>query len=152
MLSDTTVFVGLMISNVRMKKMTQKILHFEVNGSYAWGSQRKDGLTTLDVNLINCSICCKGVSSNSIFCQSCNHWVHKRCSKIKGRLTGIILETVGGVQKIQKRALFHYKKVKKGTTNLTSPYIHSLFTTVLIKQIFEKNKSSSAVSGSWTQF
>ena len=33
-----------------------------------------------------CSICCKGVGSNSIFCQSCNHWVHKKCSKIKGRL------------------------------------------------------------------
>ena len=33
-----------------------------------------------------CSICCKGVGRNSIFCQSCNHWVHKRCSKIKGRL------------------------------------------------------------------
>ena len=33
-----------------------------------------------------CSICCKGVGSNSIFCQSCNHWVHKRCQKIKGRL------------------------------------------------------------------
>ena len=33
-----------------------------------------------------CSICCKGVGINSIFCQSCNHWVQKRCSKIKGRL------------------------------------------------------------------
>ena len=33
-----------------------------------------------------CNICRKGVSKNSIFCQSCNHWVHKRCSKIKGRL------------------------------------------------------------------
>ena len=37
-----------------------------------------------------------------------------------------------------KRALFHYKKIKKGTPNLTSPYDHSLFTIVLIKQIFEK--------------
>ena len=33
-----------------------------------------------------CSICLKGVGSNTIFCQSCNHWVHKRCSKLKGRL------------------------------------------------------------------
>ena len=33
-----------------------------------------------------CSICHKGVDINSIFCQSCNHWVHKRCSKIKGKL------------------------------------------------------------------
>ena len=67
-------------------------------------------------------------------------------------ITGIILETEGSVQKILKRALFHYKKVKKGTPNLTSPYVYSLFTIVLIKQIFEKNKSLRAASGSRTQF
>ena len=33
-----------------------------------------------------CSICHKGVGINSIFYQGCNHWVHKRCSEIKGRL------------------------------------------------------------------
>jgi len=33
-----------------------------------------------------CSVCCRGVGSNSIFCNSCRHWVHKRCSGIKGRL------------------------------------------------------------------
>ena len=32
-----------------------------------------------------CSICHKGVGISSIFCQSCNHWVQKRCLKIKGR-------------------------------------------------------------------
>ena len=66
--------------------------------------------------------------------------------------SGVILETEGSVRKIQKRALFQYKKVKKGTPNLTSPYIHSVFTIVLIKQIFEKNMSFRAASGSWTQF
>ena len=49
--------------------------------------------------------------------------------------TGVILETEGSIWKIQNRALFHYKKVKKGTPNLTSPYVHSLFTIVLIKVI-----------------
>ena len=34
----------------------------------------------------SCSTCYKGAGSNSIFCQSCNRWVHKRCSKIKGSL------------------------------------------------------------------
>ena len=48
--------------------------------------------------------------------------------------SGIILETKGSVWKIPKRALFYYKKVKKGT----SLYVHSLFATALIKQIFEK--------------
>ena len=38
-----------------------------------------------------------------------------------------------------KRALFHYTKV-------------SLFTLALIKQIFEKNRSPRAASGSWSQF
>ena len=61
-------------------------------------------------------------------------------------ITMIILETEGSIQKIQKRVLFHYKKVKKGTPNLTSSYIHSLFTIVLMKQIFEKKTSH------WRQF
>ena len=33
-----------------------------------------------------CTICCTGVGSNSIFCNSCKHWVHKKCSGLK-RLT-----------------------------------------------------------------
>ena len=43
------------------------------------------------------------------------------------------------IQKIQ-RARFHYKKVKKGTPNLTPPpsYVYSLFIIALIKQTFEK--------------
>ena len=42
----------------------------------------------------------------------------------------VILETEDNVRKIQKRALFHYKKVKKGTLNLASPYVHSFFVLV----------------------
>ena len=68
------------------------------------------------------------------------------------RFTGVILETEGSVRNIQKRALFHYKTVKKGTPNLTSPFVRGHFTIVLMKQIFEKNKSLKAASGSWTQF
>ena len=33
-----------------------------------------------------CSICHRGVGRNSVFCVGCKHWVHKKCSKIKGRL------------------------------------------------------------------
>ena len=50
--------------------------------------------------------------------------------------TGVTVETEVSVQKMQKRALFQYKKVTKGTPNLTSPYVYSLFTIFLIKQIF----------------
>ena len=32
-----------------------------------------------------CSVCRKGVQINSIFCISCNAWVHKKCSGIKCR-------------------------------------------------------------------
>ena len=30
-----------------------------------------------------CAVCCTGVGSNSIFCNSCKHWVHKKCSGLK---------------------------------------------------------------------
>ena len=33
-----------------------------------------------------CAVCHTGVGSNSIFCNSCKHWVHKKCSGLK-RLT-----------------------------------------------------------------
>ena len=33
-----------------------------------------------------CTVCRTGVGSNSIFCNSCKHWVHKKCSGLK-RLT-----------------------------------------------------------------
>ena len=36
-----------------------------------------------------CGVCYKGVGVNSVQCQSCSYWVHKRCSKIKGRLQNI---------------------------------------------------------------
>ena len=33
-----------------------------------------------------CAVCRTGVGSNSIFCEGCKHWVHKKCSGLK-RLT-----------------------------------------------------------------
>ena len=33
-----------------------------------------------------CAVCRSGAGSNSIFCRGCSHWVHKKCSGIKGRL------------------------------------------------------------------
>ncbi|XP_057314216.1 uncharacterized protein LOC130655471 [Hydractinia symbiolongicarpus] len=43
-----------------------------------------------------CGVCRKGVGSNSIFCQTCKHWVHKKCSSISGRLRA-------GIQFVCKR-------------------------------------------------
>ena len=34
-----------------------------------------------------CGVCRKGVGVNSIFCPGCAHWIHKKCSGIRGRLT-----------------------------------------------------------------
>ena len=34
-----------------------------------------------------CAVCCNGVGSNSIFCNGCKHWVHKKCSAWKRTLT-----------------------------------------------------------------
>ena len=36
-----------------------------------------------------CSVCRKGVGRNSIFCKSCDAWVHKKCTGIKCRLIHI---------------------------------------------------------------
>ena len=33
-----------------------------------------------------CGVCSKGVDSNSIQCSSCQKWVHKKCSGIKGSM------------------------------------------------------------------
>ena len=33
-----------------------------------------------------CGVCNKGVGANAIKCTSCHAWIHKRCSKIKGKL------------------------------------------------------------------
>ena len=46
------------------------------------------GLDTLkDSGKYPCSVCRKGVMANSILCTGCDHWVHKKCSGIRGRLT-----------------------------------------------------------------
>ena len=37
-----------------------------------------------------CGVCGKGVGQNSIKCASCKHWIHQRCSGVKGRLVGIV--------------------------------------------------------------
>ena len=29
------------------------------------------------------AVCCTGVGSNSIFCNGCKHWVHKKCSGLR---------------------------------------------------------------------
>ena len=36
-----------------------------------------------------CSVCSKGVGSNSIQCTKCKQWVHARCSRVKGKLTEV---------------------------------------------------------------
>ena len=33
-----------------------------------------------------CGICERGVSRNSIQCEGCKKWVHKKCSGVKGKL------------------------------------------------------------------
>jgi len=36
-----------------------------------------------------CGVCSKGVGSNSLQCYSCQKWVHKKCSGIKGRVSKV---------------------------------------------------------------
>ena len=39
-----------------------------------------------DSGIYPCAVCRKGVGSNAIYRTGCEHWVHKRCSGIKGTL------------------------------------------------------------------
>jgi len=36
-----------------------------------------------------CGVCSKGVSSNLLQCTSCQKWVHKKCSGIKGSMSTV---------------------------------------------------------------
>ena len=38
--------------------------------------------TLKDSGKYSCSVCRKGVGSNSIYCAGCSHWVHKKCSGV----------------------------------------------------------------------
>ena len=42
--------------------------------------------TLIDSGTWPCGVCRAGVGSNSIYCSGCKHWVHKKCSRIHGRL------------------------------------------------------------------
>ena len=37
-----------------------------------------------------CRICKKGVVANLIQCSSCRAWIHRRCSGVTGKLTGVV--------------------------------------------------------------
>ena len=53
--------------------------------------------------------------------------------------TGVILEIEGSIHQRYIRALFHCKKSIKHASDLSNPYVHSIFSLHLTKQIFEKN-------------
>ena len=53
----------------------------------SWNGAMDTGLDLLQSSgEFPCAVCRTGVGSNSIFCQGCKHWVHKKCSWLK-RLT-----------------------------------------------------------------
>ena len=52
-------------------------------------------------------------------------------------MSGVIIEIEGSVRLRYKRALFTMKNSKKDTSDLNNPYFHSIFTLLLIEQIFK---------------
>ena len=42
--------------------------------------------TLIDTGAYPCGVCRSSVGKNSFFCPGCKHWVHKKCSGIRGRL------------------------------------------------------------------
>ena len=35
-------------------------------------------------------VCSKGVGVNAIVCKLCEHWVHKKCSGLRGKLADVV--------------------------------------------------------------
>ena len=50
-------------------------------------SRKSSGQSDVGHSKWPCGVCRKGVGRNSILCTSCNKWIHKECSKVKGKLT-----------------------------------------------------------------
>ena len=48
--------------------------------------------TLKDSGKYPCSVCRKGVGSNSIYCAGCSHWVHKKCSGVIGSLITVVAD------------------------------------------------------------
>ena len=82
--------------NIRVLR-TLSLCHRTKNGMEAKGlrvdmSKAKVMICEADSNPLKksgkypCGVCRSGVGSNSIYCNTCSHWVHKACSGIKGRL------------------------------------------------------------------
>jgi len=36
-----------------------------------------------------CEVCSKGIGSNSLQCNSCQKWVHKKCNGVKGSMSKV---------------------------------------------------------------
>ena len=81
---------------VIMSKILEKLKTWkkakEAKGLKANMTKTKLMISGPELNLLRdsgkypCAVCPKGVGSNAIYCTGCAHWVHKRCSGIKGTL------------------------------------------------------------------
>ena len=60
-------------------------LRINVGKTKILGSSDKAQKTTRNVKW-PCGVCSKGVGVNSVLCQTCILWIHKRCSGVKGTL------------------------------------------------------------------
>ena len=70
----------------RWKKALQdEGMKINVNKTKAFYARRN--LVRMQIRKYPCSVCGKGRERNSVQCTKCQHWVHKRCSGVRGRLT-----------------------------------------------------------------
>ena len=76
---------GQTLDRGRLKNRTeQKGMRVNMNKAKVMISGERQMVRQKDVRW-PCGICSKGVGSNSIQCSSCQKWVHKKCSGIKGK-------------------------------------------------------------------
>ena len=74
--------------NERKDNVKSKGMRVNMNKTKVMISGERQMVRQKDVRWL-CRVCSKGVGSNSIQCTSCQKWVHKKCSGIKGSMSKV---------------------------------------------------------------
>jgi hypothetical protein len=79
---------GKLVQKIRVWKDSFESMGLKVNTSKSkvMKCPSTGGVASGGTGKYPCSVCSKGVGRNSILCQKCKKWTHKKCSGVKGKL------------------------------------------------------------------
>ena len=88
----------------------------------------------------------------NVILKVCFHLKNQKMINLIMHYSDVILEIKGSVRERHKRALVTLKNYKRAPLILSYSNVLSIFTLILVKQIFQKFKSLRAVPESWMQY